>query len=52
MLGSQVGVNLGGGYVSMPQQFLNCPQVGATTEHMSGKAMPQGVGANLLIQAG
>ena len=52
MLGSQMGVNLGGGYVGMPQQFLNCPQVGATTQHMSGKAMPQGVGADLSIQTG
>jgi hypothetical protein len=49
MFAGEMSVNLGGGYVSMTEQFLHCSQVSATTQHMSGKAVPQGVGADLTI---
>ena len=36
----------------MPQQLLHRPQVGATAQHVGGEAVPQGVGAYLLVQPG
>ena len=52
MLRGQMGVDLGGGYVGMSQQFLNRPEVGAAAQHMSGEAMPERVGTDFSIQVG
>ena len=50
MFAGQMGINLCAGYVSMPQQFLNRPQVSAAAQHVSGKTMPKRVGADLNTQ--
>ena len=52
MFAGKMGINLRGGYISMPQQFLNRPQVSAAAQHVSGKTMPQRVGADLNTQVG
>ena len=49
MLGGQVGIDLGGRYVGVSQEFLDGTQVGAAIQHMGGKTVPEGMGANLGI---
>jgi len=38
-----MGVNLSGGEIRMPQHNLNAAQVGAVFKQMGGKRVPQGV---------
>lgn len=38
-----VCVNLGGGYIAMPEHHLDGPEIGPVLDQMSGKAMPQEV---------
>src|SRR5690606_14147909 len=47
-----MGVDLGGGQVAMPQQHLPRPQVGAMVEQMGGEGMAQGVWRQRLADAG
>ncbi len=52
MVAREVGVNLRGGDISVPQELLDGPQVGAPAQHVSGEAVPQGMGRNIYIQPG
>ena len=45
-----MGINLRRRYTGVSQHFLNRPQVSTTAQHVSSKAMPQGMGGNLLAQ--
>ena len=42
--GLDVGINLGGGDVGMPQHFLNTAQISAVIEKMGGEGMPNYMG--------
>ena len=48
--GGQVGVNLSGAQTLVPQHFLNRPQVRPMIQHVRGKAVPQGMRADVRIQ--
>ena len=41
---AHVSVQLGGGKIAVPQQFLYCPQVGTAVEQVGGVGVPQCVG--------
>ena len=43
-----VGVDLGGRHVLMPQQLLDAAQVGAVGQKVGGVGVAQGVGRHLL----
>ena len=43
-LAGNVGIDLGGGEVGMPQHDLHTAQVGAVFQQVGGKGVPQGVG--------
>ena len=47
-----VGVNHCGFYISMPKQFLNCPDIRAAFQKVSGKGMAECVAAGVFIDAG
>jgi hypothetical protein len=47
-----VGVDLGGRHVLMPQQLLDAAEVGAVGEKVGGIGVPQGVGRHLLCEPG
>lgn len=41
---ADVGVDLRGGYIHVAEHLLHRPDVGAVLKHVSGKAVPEGVG--------
>ena len=51
----QMGVDLGGGQIGVPQQLLHRAQVGRGFQQMGGKAVPQlvriDVGSQILLDA-
>lgn len=47
-----VGVDLRGGNIGVPQKFLNDPEVGTAAEEMSRKAVPHEMRVNALFQSG
>src|SRR4029078_12695223 len=49
---NDVGINLGGGNVLMPQHHLHGPQIGASIEQMRCKRMPKDVGRYVLSNFG
>src|SRR5580692_10263930 len=51
-LAVQVGIDLGGGNAFMAQHFLYGAEVGATFHEMGGEGMTEGVGGNVLGNAG
>ena len=46
-----VGVDLGGRHVLMPQQLLDASEVGAVRQQVGGVGVAQGVGRHLLCRA-
>ena len=44
--GGEVGVDLSGGEVCVPQEFLNASEVGAVVEQVRGEAVAEFVGGN------
>ena len=51
-VGGEVGVDLGGDEVFVPEQFLHAAQIGAAVEQMGGEAVPQLVWRELGIEPG
>ncbi len=51
VLRGEMSVDLGGGDIGVPQQLLHGSQVSPAAQHVGGKAVPEGVGADLGIQA-
>ena len=48
---TEVGVDLGGGQMLVPQQFLNFPEIGSAVEQMSGVGMSQSVRAGFGVES-
>lgn len=48
LLMGNMGINLSGGNISMTQKLLDGAQVGAIIQQMGGKAVPEGVGMDLM----
>jgi len=48
----QVRIHLSGGDAGMAEQFLNVPKRSPVLQQMGGKAMPQGMGGDVLLDAG
>ena len=51
-LGNDVGIDLRGGYIDMPQEFLYRPEVGIVLQQVGGKGMSQGMRRYVLLNAG
>ena len=47
----EVGVDLGGGNVSMPQQGLDSPQVGSVLDHVGGATVTHDMWAGASVQS-
>src|ERR1041384_1514416 len=47
-----VGVDLRGGKVGVPKQFLHTAQIGAGVEHVGGKGMTQRVRCDVCVEPG
>ena len=46
----KMGIDLGGGEVSMPQQLLHAAQIAARLQHMGGKGVAQLVRVYMAVQ--
>ena len=47
-----VGVDLGGGDIRMPQHLLNGTEIRSVFQQMDGEGVAQGVGGDILLDAG
>ena len=47
-----VGINLGGGNIGVPEQFLDHPQVGSVLEEVGGEGVAQEVRVDVLFESG
>ena len=47
-----VGINLGGGNVGVPEKFLDHPQISSVLEEVGGKGVAQEVWVDVLFESG
>ena len=49
--GGDMGVDLGGFYTGMSEEFLDVAEIDALFQEVGGKAVPEGVGCGMLADA-